>query len=84
MYAATNNAQAAVTLWYTPMTNMPLTKLEEQVFALEELVRRLMNIRNANSSPQESYQISELWGHYLEVCNSIELHYNTCKTKFNT
>jgi hypothetical protein len=57
------------------MTNMPLTKLEEQVFALEELVRRLMNIRSANSSPQEAHQISELWDHYLEVCSRIELHY---------
>jgi hypothetical protein len=54
---------------------MPLTKLEEQVFALEELVRRLMNIRSANSSPQEAHQISQLWDHYLKVCGSIELHY---------
>ena len=58
-----------------PMTNMPLTKLEEQVFALEELVRRLMNIRSANSSPQESRQIDELWAHYLKVCDSIDQHY---------
>lgn len=54
---------------------MPLTKIEEQVFALEELVRRLMNIRSANSSPQEAYQISELWDHYLKVYNSIEQQY---------
>ena len=58
-----------------PMTSMPLTKLEEQVIALEELVRRLMNIRSANSSPQEAYEISKLWDHYLKVCGSIELHY---------
>lgn len=62
-------------MWYTGSTNMPLTKLEEQVFALEELVRRLMNIRTANGSPQEAHQISKLWDDYLEVCNSIELHY---------
>jgi hypothetical protein len=54
---------------------MPLTKLEEQVFALEELVRRLMIIRSANSSPQESRQIDELWNDYLKVCDSIDQHY---------
>jgi hypothetical protein len=54
---------------------MPLTKLEEQVFALEELVRRLMNIRSANSSPQEAHQIGELWNDYLKVCDSIDQHY---------
>jgi len=58
-----------------PLTNMPLTKLEEQVFALEELVRRLMNIRSANSSPQEARQIGELWNDYLKVCDSIDQHY---------
>jgi hypothetical protein len=57
------------------MTNMPLTKLEEQVFALEELVRRLMIIRSVNSSTQESRQIDELWNDYLKVCDSIEQHY---------
>ena len=75
MCAAIKNAQAAGTLWYMPLTNMPLTKLEEQVFALEELVRRLMNIRSANSSPQEAHQISELWGHYLKVYSDIDQHY---------
>jgi hypothetical protein len=54
---------------------MPLTKLEEQVFALEELVRRLMIIRSANSSPQEAHQIDELWNDYLKVCDSIDQHY---------
>jgi hypothetical protein len=54
---------------------MPLTKLEEQVFALEELVRRLMIIRSANSSPQESRQIDELWNDYLKVYDSIDQHY---------
>ena len=75
MCAAIKNAQAVVTLWYTPLTNMPLTKLEEQVFALEELVRRLMIIRSANSSPQESRQIDELWNDYLKVYDSIDQHY---------
>jgi hypothetical protein len=54
---------------------MPLTKLEEQVFALEELVRRLMIIRSVNSSPQESRQIDELWNDYLKVYDSIDQHY---------
>ena len=65
---------------------MPLTKLEEQVFALEELVRRLMIIRSANSSPQESHQIDELWADYLKVCDSIDQHYKPKQwaIKFNT
>jgi hypothetical protein len=54
---------------------MPLTKLEEHVFALEELVRRLMSIRIANGNQQEAHQINLVWDDYLEVCNSIELHY---------
>ena len=65
---------------------MPLTKLEEQVFALEELVRRLMIIRSANSSPQESRQIDELWNDYLKVYDSIDQHYKPKQwaIKFNT
>ena len=57
------------------LTNMLLTKIEEQMFALEELVRRLMNIRSANSSPKEAQEISELWDRYREVYNGIELQY---------
>ena len=75
MCAHINSTKLVVTLWYMPLTNMPLTKLEEQVFALEELVRRLMIIRSANSSPQEAHQIDELWNDYLKVCDSIDQHY---------
>jgi len=56
---------------------MKPTKLEEQLFALEELVKRLMNIRIAHSSPQEAHQIKNLWTNYLEVCQGIELDYKT-------
>lgn len=80
MCAHINLTQVAGTLWYTPLTNMPLTKLEEQVFALEELVRRLMNVRCANGNQQEAHQITQLWNNYLEVCNSIELHYKNKPT----
>ena len=54
---------------------MPLTKIEEQVFALEELVRRLVGIRTVHSSPHEAQQLYDLWNDYLKVYNSIELHY---------
>lgn len=75
MCAHIKQTPVAVTTWYMPLTDMPLTKLEEQVFALEELVRRLMNIRIVSSSQQEAQQINELWTHYLKVSESINQHY---------
>ena len=61
-----------VTLWYTHLTNLENSKLEAQVAALEELVRRTLIIQTAYANPHQAKVIHETWQEYVNVAKSIE------------
>ena len=61
-----------VILWYMHLTNLQESKIQAQLAALEELVRRALIIQTAYSNSHEAQAIQQIWAEYTTVIKSIE------------